>query len=497
MDLLARRRTPLLLAAGALALLLVWALALRLAAPAAAAGTPVTVTFNASGTYHVSQEYQGGGGSCSDDDTGTLTWVASWDTTLDNGVLQSGPGSLAAGVGPGTLAMTQGGVCLLSPGGGSCTAQLTSGGGTPTLSASGADTVHILAQSLTGGLSFSGCSGFAQAPFVGSDVSVLNAALPDAATAALNLPKSKVAPGLSTPVSSTDAPGQVASSCLATGNHGSGNVSCSASLSWSGTVAITCPNGIGTITLSEGDAPAQGSTVCKGQSIKTGARSRVEITFRDGSIMRLGSDSEVDDLDGEFVPDAPRVSFRLILGKVWAGVSEALGDKHAFESTSERNAVGVRGSAFTASRARAGGPMTFHAIQGQGFIRMNGKPEVDFPAGMTVIVDGASYRFVTSWPAADQALVPPAQRPPALAQVKLHGGAGANARLSLTLGKPASLLVQVLKGKRVVATFRARGHKGKNTLHPLRHRLPRGSYVIRVSATIAHRVSLVQLTLRV
>lgn len=210
----------------------VWATAALAAEP-----IPAQVVFNASGTYTIDESYQGGGGSCSTQNSGQLTWVANYDTKILDGELQATSGSLASGVGPGNLELTKSGICTQLDGG--CTASLQTGG-TPQLTVSGSDPVRLQVQSLTPQLSFSGCSGVDNLAFMGRDVYVLNQSVPDATTAIASIPASVLADhnnNTTIKVDSGSAPGHVPSSCAGIA-PGTGNVSCTASLTWSGTVLV-------------------------------------------------------------------------------------------------------------------------------------------------------------------------------------------------------------------------------------------------------------------
>lgn len=229
-----------LIATLAAALALISALALGGASPAAAASTPVQVIFSGSGTYTIDQTYVGPGGSCTSHDVATLTWSASFQTTIDNGELQSATGELAAGIGPGNLAFTIAGTCIYKNIVPPCNTQLTFSSSTPPSLTAGGSKVE--AQSIVGGLTAAPCEP-TDAGFIGSDVSVLQASLPGSLTAVADMQSRSLAPGSSTSVSSSSAPSSVSSSCIAVGAHGTGNTSCSASLSWSGTISITCGKG--------------------------------------------------------------------------------------------------------------------------------------------------------------------------------------------------------------------------------------------------------------
>lgn len=235
----ARVFRPRLIATLAAALVIAGALALGGASAAATASTPVQVIFSGSGTYTIEQTYVGSGGSCTSHDVATLTWSASFQTTIDSGELQSATGELAAAIGPGSLAFTITGTCVYNGLVPPCNTPLTLSSTPPSLTVAG---TKVEAQSLVGTVTAAPCEP-TDAGFIGSDVSVLQASLPGSLTAVAGTHSGSLAPGSSTSVSSANAPSHVASSCLAVGAHGTGDTSCSASLSWSGTISITCGEG--------------------------------------------------------------------------------------------------------------------------------------------------------------------------------------------------------------------------------------------------------------
>ncbi len=166
-------------------------------------------------------------------------------------------------------------------------------------------------------------------------------------------------------------------------------------------------------------------------------------------------------------------SFHLLLGNMWAGISDALGGDHAFEQPGPTVAIGVRGSAFTASVQR-NGDIVYHVIQGTGFIKIKGKREFDYPAGEGVRFDPdyGGYVMTAAWPAADQALVPVAQRPPKLTHVRLDSAhAGKRPTLHFTLNENATITVQIQRGPHRVLK---RTHRcpARRTLARARHVAP-------------------------
>lgn len=269
------------------------------------------------------------------------------------------------------------------------------------------------------------------------------------------------------------------------------------SLSWSGTIKITVPCGV--VTFSEGDAPAVGTVIKQGDTVSTGANSRVEITLPDGGFYRLGPSSKMQCSGQSTSTERDRRitdSFKLLLGSMWAGVSSALGG-HEFQQQEPTIAGGVRGSAFTASVQR-NGDILYHVIEGTGFIKIKGKREFDFPAGEGVRFDAdySAYSITTAWPAADQALVPATQRPPRLTGVRLVGAhAGKRPTLHFTLNQNAAITVQIQRGRHRLLKRMTSARHGARAL-TLRA-LPRGHYTLMLFATVDKRSAAVQKSFRV
>ncbi len=93
-------------------------------------------------------------------------------------------------------------------------------------------------------------------------------------------------------------------------------------------------------------ALAQDGAVQQGDVLTTGARSRLEVTLGDKSVLRLGPNSELVIEDAEVKDDGRKVDTKLVLGNVWAKVSTALGGDNKFEVTTDRAVAGVRGTVF-------------------------------------------------------------------------------------------------------------------------------------------------------
>jgi hypothetical protein len=250
-------------------------------------------------------------------------------------------------------------------------------------------------------------------------------------------------------------------------------------LSWSGNVTVT--PACGTITFSEGGALPVGSIVQAGQTLSTGPGQRLEMTGIDGGIIRLAAQSSMVCEGGDFT-EAPRtLSMKLILGNMWAKISDALGGDQTTVQT-ERAVTGVRGSEYTLS-VNAGTEIA-HVIEGKGFVQLPGKPEFDYPAGLSVVIGKHSVTPSTQWPAAARAVVPAQDTPPRITKLRLTGPKGKpGARLRFALDRPAALRLQFLRGTKVVRTAKAKGRKGANAVRPFGKALKKGRYTLRLTAT--------------
>jgi len=320
--------------------------------------------------------------------------------------------------------------------------------------------------------------------------------LPDVLGARISLSADELKSGTVTKsVSSSDAVAQLPGSCA--DQFGVPEGQCPMSLSWSGTIKVSIPCGV--ITFSDGDAPPVGTLVNPGDIVSTGAKSRVEITQPDGGIVRLGPSSKMQCVSqASFEPGERSTpdTLKLLLGRMWGAIDDATGG-HSYEVATERAGTGVRGCAFTAS-VQADGKILFHVIQGKGFIRVKGKPEVDFPSGEGLLLNPSSgaYTMTTAWPAADQALVPAKQQPPKLTGVRLTGTrAGRPPKLHLALNKKATVTVQIQRGKHRVLTRTASVRPGSRVL--TLKALPKGRYTLTVFATVQKRSVAVQESFRV
>ena len=84
-----------------------------------------------------------------------------------------------------------------------------------------------------------------------------------------------------------------------------------------------------------------------GDTVRTQAKTRVELTLGDGSRLRLGPDSMITLQAANFLPNGERrVSVRMWLGRLWAHVAKRLGGSSAFEVHTRNAVAGVRGTSF-------------------------------------------------------------------------------------------------------------------------------------------------------
>ncbi len=451
--------------------------------------TPVTITFTGHGTYVASLDPGGDPTNA----TVALSWTSTFTGTLasDGTLTPTGSGTLTSG--PGTFSYSDPAYGVSCSG----AAPIATGAAPPAASVAG---TQLTVQSATafdadgssGG--YASCQGTAPGsglPFDGSGqaanlVGVIDGYLPDVLSARVTLP-AKIAGPVTLPASDASAPQQLPGSC--TQLFGAG--SCTESLSWSGTVDVE--PACGTITFSEGGALPVGTAIAFGQTLTTAAGQRMEITTPDGSIVRIGPQSQVACQAGDFAGGSGR-TFKLILGDIWAKVSDALGAP-GFEPPGDRAVTGVRGSEFTLTAEHDGG--IAHVIEGTGYVDVKGHKEFTYPAGLGVDIRGTSVAITTSWPTAAQALVPAADRPPKLTGVSLrHAALGRGAQLRFRLDRSAAVRVQLLRGTRVLTTRTFSAQRGVTTVRPLRGHLRAGRYQLRVIATAGTRSTSATVALR-
>ena len=91
----------------------------------------------------------------------------------------------------------------------------------------------------------------------------------------------------------------------------------------------------------------KGVSLREGHTVRTSKKTRVELKFRDGSIMRVGPESKMTVNAAKFEGKTrSKVSVRLWVGKVWSKVVKAARGTSSFEVRTENAVGGVRGTSF-------------------------------------------------------------------------------------------------------------------------------------------------------
>jgi len=91
-----------------------------------------------------------------------------------------------------------------------------------------------------------------------------------------------------------------------------------------------------------------GSAVYENDTVETHGRTRLEITLRDESVVRVGPRSTVQlgaAIFGRSIDDR-KVAARLVVGDLWAKVAKAVGGESKFEVQTANAVAGVRGTTF-------------------------------------------------------------------------------------------------------------------------------------------------------
>jgi hypothetical protein len=467
-------------------------------AAASATPLPVELSFQGSGTFDATNGAKTSGPTHAVD---ALSWDVSYKGSLENDTLSFEPGAVPASAG--SYQFTDDGIFK-----GSCTGTIPPAPGAAAPKAVASDG-KLQVQSITSvdqndaTHSFDGCTGTStggttqnNGEEAASTVGAIEPYLPGVLTAQVDLPpiKTLIQDGTFTKsVSESDAAVQLPDSCASEFGW-SDPGQCVMSTSWTGTIKLQIP--CGQISFSEGSAPPVGTLVNKGQTVSAGPGSRAEITFADGSVIRIGPKSSLEIADCQFSPNTD-ISVKDVLGSVWAAISGALGGSDSFEVSADRAVVGVRGGqvSFLVSRDK----ILYHVIEGTGFVRVPGKKEFDFPAGEGVEVGpkgyAYGYKLTTAWPVSARALVPAAALPPKISALKASGKAGGKPTVTFKLSEAAKVTVRVLKGKRRIASMTASARKGANKLG-LRKRLAKGLYSVQLTAVRQGRTSVLSARLR-
>ena len=107
-----------------------------------------------------------------------------------------------------------------------------------------------------------------------------------------------------------------------------------------------------------------GQMIHAGGGVRTGDESRARLDISDGTIIRMAADSEfeLNELSGQ--GDEAVTKLALTVGKVWAGVTEALG-LGTFEIETPVGSATVRGSFMSVEFFEATGQMVVTCLEGQ------------------------------------------------------------------------------------------------------------------------------------
>ena len=152
---------------------------------------------------------------------------------------------------------------------------------------------------------------------------------------------------------------------------------------WIVVVLLCVPNvhaevqGVGQVSLVEGSASVQrekgeafvdlklGDSVYKGDRVRTAEKSRLEIRFHDGSILRLAANTQIKmryvQKQGQGRKKAAsgafkkKIKIKLFLGKLWSVVNRSIGHEEVFSVQTANAVAGVRGTKFQTTYAKAQG----------------------------------------------------------------------------------------------------------------------------------------------
>ncbi|MBI4634553.1 MAG: FecR domain-containing protein [Deltaproteobacteria bacterium] len=92
----------------------------------------------------------------------------------------------------------------------------------------------------------------------------------------------------------------------------------------------------------------KGEALQGGDEVRTGAKSKLEITMPDKSLLRFADDSRFKimkiDVSGEV--KGKEIKVHMAIGRAWANVSRTIGGKKNFELSCENAVAGVRGTVY-------------------------------------------------------------------------------------------------------------------------------------------------------
>lgn len=92
----------------------------------------------------------------------------------------------------------------------------------------------------------------------------------------------------------------------------------------------------------------RGSTIAVGSVLKTGEGARAELTFPDGSVVRIGPSSElrIDAASFDGKTKTVKVEAEVVGGQAWAKVATLVGNDAQFKVKTQNAVAGVRGTIF-------------------------------------------------------------------------------------------------------------------------------------------------------
>jgi len=141
---------------------------------------------------------------------------------------------------------------------------------------------------------------------------------------------------------------------------------------------------IGTVTYLRGEVfrSAPGSSnwrplkaemkLREGDRLQTKKSARVEATLNDGSVVRLGQNTQLS-LKKVVTNDKGQrksVKAKLFFGKIWAGVKKAVGAETEFTVTTDHAVAGVRGTRFETTASKTGSSVKVYS----GAVLVSNKP---------------------------------------------------------------------------------------------------------------------------
>lgn len=103
----------------------------------------------------------------------------------------------------------------------------------------------------------------------------------------------------------------------------------------------------------ERSALSKDALVHEGDTIETAEKTRLQVSFKDGSVLRLGPSSKLHLKSAYFGDKGEKnVSAKLLFGRVWSKVSGLVGGESKFEVETDNAVAGVRGTTFRVDASR-------------------------------------------------------------------------------------------------------------------------------------------------